>query len=275
MRRALAGTFALALGAGPLGVFLMLRRMSLVGDAMAHAILPGAAVGFPAVGAQPVRHDGGRADRRFRRGVADRPGRAHDRVEGGCRARDVLPALAGARRHHRLAEGHQHRSAARAVRQRAGARRPDAAADRRQCDHHAGGAGADLPPAGDRMRRSGLPALGQPGRRAGASRLPGAGGRQPGGRLPCARHAARGRHHDAAGRHRAVLGARHHGDDRHRDGRAARSPAVPGCCCLITPAWRPARRSSWWRARSMSSRCCSAASAGCCGRRFPGRHLEA
>src|SRR5438477_2629592 len=46
MRRALAGSLALALGAGPVGVFLMLRRMSLVGDAMAHAILPGAAVGF-------------------------------------------------------------------------------------------------------------------------------------------------------------------------------------------------------------------------------------
>jgi zinc/manganese transport system permease protein len=46
MRRALVGTFALALGAGPIGVFLMLRRMSLVGDAMAHAILPGAAIGF-------------------------------------------------------------------------------------------------------------------------------------------------------------------------------------------------------------------------------------
>lgn len=46
MRRALAGVFALALGAGPVGVFLMLRRMSLVGDAMAHAILPGAAIGF-------------------------------------------------------------------------------------------------------------------------------------------------------------------------------------------------------------------------------------
>src|SRR6266852_6702172 len=46
MRRALAGTLALAFGAGPIGVFLMLRRMSLVGDAMAHAILPGAAVGF-------------------------------------------------------------------------------------------------------------------------------------------------------------------------------------------------------------------------------------
>lgn len=46
MRRALAGTLALAFGAGPIGVFLMLRRMSLVGDAMAHAILPGAAIGF-------------------------------------------------------------------------------------------------------------------------------------------------------------------------------------------------------------------------------------
>ncbi|CAN5240894.1 metal ABC transporter permease [soil metagenome] len=46
MRRALAGVIALALGGAPIGVFLMLRRMSLVGDAMAHAILPGAAVGF-------------------------------------------------------------------------------------------------------------------------------------------------------------------------------------------------------------------------------------
>ena len=46
MRRALVGILALSLGAGPIGVFLMLRRMSLTGDAMAHAILPGAAVGF-------------------------------------------------------------------------------------------------------------------------------------------------------------------------------------------------------------------------------------
>jgi zinc/manganese transport system permease protein len=46
MRRALAAIIALSLGGAPIGVFLMLRRMSLVGDAMAHAILPGAAVGF-------------------------------------------------------------------------------------------------------------------------------------------------------------------------------------------------------------------------------------
>jgi zinc/manganese transport system permease protein len=46
LRRALVGVLALALGAGPVGVFLMLRRMSLMGDAMAHALLPGAAIGF-------------------------------------------------------------------------------------------------------------------------------------------------------------------------------------------------------------------------------------
>src|SRR5947209_20410462 len=46
MRRALIGSIALSLGAGPVGVFMMLRRMGLFGDAMAHAILPGAAIGF-------------------------------------------------------------------------------------------------------------------------------------------------------------------------------------------------------------------------------------
>lgn len=46
MRNALFGCIALALSAGPVGVFLMLRRMSLTGDAMAHAILPGAAIGY-------------------------------------------------------------------------------------------------------------------------------------------------------------------------------------------------------------------------------------
>ena len=90
-----------------------------------------------AVRAQSVRHDGRRIDRRLRGGAAHRARRAHDRAQGGCRARDLLPAVARARRHHRVAEGHQHRSSPRAVRQRARARRSDAAADRRQCDHHA------------------------------------------------------------------------------------------------------------------------------------------
>ena len=50
MRRALVATFAVALGSAPIGTLLVLRRMSLVGDAMAHALLPGAAVGFMLAG---------------------------------------------------------------------------------------------------------------------------------------------------------------------------------------------------------------------------------
>jgi zinc/manganese transport system permease protein len=50
MRRALVGAFALALAGAPLGMFLVLRRMALSGDAMAHAILPGAALGYLAAG---------------------------------------------------------------------------------------------------------------------------------------------------------------------------------------------------------------------------------
>lgn len=46
MRRALIACVALGIGSGPIGVLLMLRRMSLVGDAMSHAVLPGAAIGF-------------------------------------------------------------------------------------------------------------------------------------------------------------------------------------------------------------------------------------
>jgi len=46
MRRALMGCIALSISGAPIGVFLVLRRMSLMGDVMAHAILPGAAIGF-------------------------------------------------------------------------------------------------------------------------------------------------------------------------------------------------------------------------------------
>ncbi len=46
MRRALIGCLALALGCGPVGTLLILRRMSLMGDALSHAVLPGAAIGF-------------------------------------------------------------------------------------------------------------------------------------------------------------------------------------------------------------------------------------
>jgi zinc/manganese transport system permease protein len=50
MRRALVGVAALSLSAPAIGIFLVLRRMSLTGDAMAHAILPGVAVGYLVAG---------------------------------------------------------------------------------------------------------------------------------------------------------------------------------------------------------------------------------
>ena len=50
MRRALVACLALSLGCGPVGVLLVLRRMSLVGDALSHAVLPGAALGFVIAG---------------------------------------------------------------------------------------------------------------------------------------------------------------------------------------------------------------------------------
>lgn len=46
MQRALVASLALGLISGPVGVLLVMRRMSLAGDAIAHAVLPGAAVGY-------------------------------------------------------------------------------------------------------------------------------------------------------------------------------------------------------------------------------------
>ena len=50
MRMALIGVLALALINGPIGVMLLMRRMTLVGDVLSHAIVPGAALGFVVVG---------------------------------------------------------------------------------------------------------------------------------------------------------------------------------------------------------------------------------
>ena len=69
MRRALVGCLALSLGAPPIGVFLMLRRMSLMGDALSHAILPGAALGFLLGGPVAAGHESRRLRRRARGGA--------------------------------------------------------------------------------------------------------------------------------------------------------------------------------------------------------------
>ncbi|MGA2129827.1 MAG: metal ABC transporter permease, partial [Xanthobacteraceae bacterium] len=46
MRTALVACLALALANGPIGTLLLLRRMSLDGDVLSHAVMPGAALGF-------------------------------------------------------------------------------------------------------------------------------------------------------------------------------------------------------------------------------------
>lgn len=50
MRNALIGCVVVSVSAIPVGVFMILRRMSLTGDAMAHAILPGVALAYWLVG---------------------------------------------------------------------------------------------------------------------------------------------------------------------------------------------------------------------------------
>lgn len=46
LKRALVSAILVSISGAPLGVFLVLRRMSLMGDVIAHAILPGTAAGF-------------------------------------------------------------------------------------------------------------------------------------------------------------------------------------------------------------------------------------
>lgn len=46
LKRALIACLILSFGSAPVGAFLVLRRMSLMGDALSHSILPGVAVGF-------------------------------------------------------------------------------------------------------------------------------------------------------------------------------------------------------------------------------------
>jgi hypothetical protein len=57
MRRALAAVIALSLGGAPIGVFLMLRRMSLVGDCHGACDPAGRRDRLSDLRAQPVRDD--------------------------------------------------------------------------------------------------------------------------------------------------------------------------------------------------------------------------
>ena len=53
-KSAVAGGLALALGGAPLGVLLIARRVSLIGDALSHALLPGVAIAYLTAGPNPA-----------------------------------------------------------------------------------------------------------------------------------------------------------------------------------------------------------------------------
>ncbi len=116
MRRALVVCFALSLSTTMLGVLLLLRRMSLMGDALSHAILPGVAAGYLLNGMSLLAMSVGG----FIAGIAVAlvAGWVSRRtpLKRGRQFCRVLPRLAGAWRHAGLAARLQRRSAAPAVR---------------------------------------------------------------------------------------------------------------------------------------------------------------
>ena len=216
MRRALAAIVALSLGGAPIGVFLMLRRMCLVGDAMAHAILPGAAIGFLLSGLNLLAMTlGGLAAGFLVAILAGVVARSTGLKEDASLATFYLASLAlgvtivsvkgtNIDLLHVLFGN-------------------ILAMDDQTLLMVAFNATITLVvlaviyrPLVIEMRRSPVPAHGEPRRHAGASRLPRARRDQPRRRLPGARHPARGRADDPAGGHRAVLVARHHRHDLHR-----------------------------------------------------------
>ena len=50
MRKAIVAVLILSLGMAPLGCFLVLRRLSLAGEALSHAAIPGIAVAYSIAG---------------------------------------------------------------------------------------------------------------------------------------------------------------------------------------------------------------------------------
>ena len=269
MRRALAAVIALSLGGAPIGVFLMLRRMSLVGDAMAHAILPGAAIGFLVSGLNLFAMTTGGLIAGFTVAIlAGVVARTTELKEDASLATfylvslalgvtivsvkgtniDLLHVLFG----NILAMDDQTLlviafNATVTLLVMAVIYRPLVI----EC----------VDPV--------FPAHCQPRRRARASGVSGAGRDQSRQRLSCARHAARRRADDPAGGHRAVLVARHHRHDLHRGRKRhgvglCRAGAVVPDPHSLRPCDHPGRGGALYRCR-----CCSALSAGWSGRCSP------
>ena len=136
---------------GAVGTLLVLRRMSLDGDVLGHAVMPGAAIGFLYAGPSPTWLSlGGLASGLA---VAALAGTDHRRAGATrCRAGGVLSGRAVARRGAGGVAGQQCRRHARAVRHRAGDRPAGAAADRRCEQRDPAGDRGTVPAAGSRLR---------------------------------------------------------------------------------------------------------------------------
>ena len=215
MRRALVGRRSRCRSArAPIGVFLMLRRMSLIGDAMAHAILPGAAIGFLVAGLIAVAMTLGGLIAGFTVALARRRSSRALTVmkEDASLAAFYLVSLAlgvtiVSLRGTNIDLLHVLFGNVLAL-------------DDQTLLLIAFNATVTLlvlaviyrPLVIECVDPGFLRSVSRAGG-AGASDVSGAGGAQPRQRLPRARHAARGRADDAAGRHRAVLVARHHRHD--------------------------------------------------------------
>ena len=240
MRRALMGCLAISVGATPVGVFLMLRRMSLTGDAMAHAILPGAAVGYLvaglSLGAMTV---GGLIAGMAVALLSGFVTRATALREDASLAAFYLISLAAgvlivSTRGSNVDLMHVLFGTVLALDNAAlillGAHREPYAVHAR----------AAVPAARARMRGPAVPAFGQRAQRHGAPDSSRPRRAQPRGRVPGARHADGGRHHDPPRRRGAVLDREHRrpdrGRDRHRDAlERERSSSL----LLLQPALRP------------------------------------
>jgi len=54
IQRALIASLMVGVSCGLIGTYIMLRRLSLIGDALAHAVLPGVVIGFMVAGKNPI-----------------------------------------------------------------------------------------------------------------------------------------------------------------------------------------------------------------------------
>src|ERR1700722_17187991 len=207
MRAALVACLALALTNGAVGTLLVLRRMSLDGDVLGHAVMPGAAIGFLYAGPSPMWLSLGGLASGF--AVAALAGA----LEGGgrrggaarCRAGRVLSGGPVARRSAGGVAWQQCRCHARAVRHRAGDRPTGVAADCSGEQRDSAGDRGVVSTSGRRRLRSRVSSR-RWRARAVSGRVPCAGGDGAGGEFPGVWHSAGNWPHAAAGCGGAVLG---------------------------------------------------------------------